>query len=400
MNIVLGVSGSVAAYRAADLARELMRSGHVVRVCLTDSASKFVTPALFEALTGQPCLTDTFEEPVTGRMAHIDWAREADLVLIAPATANTINRIGNGIADDMISTIAVATHRPILIAPAMNPQMYLHLETQASLQKLRDRGIEIIEPVEGDVACGENGQGKLASIETIVQAVQVAAQRSERLLGKKVIVTSGPTVENIDDVRYLSNRSSGKMGSAVAKAFLEMGAEVHVVAGPQKSPIPFGATIHRVQTALEMKAAVENLLQLSSNAIEWVVGVAAVADYRVENPMPGKMRRGTGEVQLTLIPNPDILASISQMLTSAKVVGFAAEPSEDLSVALEKIRRKNLFAIAANDISDPKIGFDSDSNELQLVFSTGEVVRSGRSSKAQVARWLVQQLVDRTQVPS
>ena len=388
MNAVLGVSGSVAAYRAADLARELMRSGFTVRVCLTDAAQEFVSVALFEALTGQPCLVDTFEEPERGRMAHIDLARAADVVVVAPATANTLNKLAAGVGDDMLSTLCLATTKPLVLAPAMNPQMYLHEATQASLGLLAERGAEIVEPLEGDVACGENGQGKLASIPAIVAAVLDVVSTSSVLAGRRVLITSGPTREPIDDVRYITNRSSGKMGSALAKAALRLGAEVTVVAGPQAARLPAGATVVRVETAQEMHDAA-----LALSGFDYIVGAAAVADYHVANRVSGKMRRSSSSVSLELAPNPDIIAALAAANPSSCVVGFAAEPTSDLSVASAKLKRKGLFAIAANDVSQAGQGFDTETNRLDLVFADGRTVSSGLISKAQCAKWFWEQVV-------
>ena len=391
MNAVLGVSGSVAAYRAADLARELMRNGFTVRVCLTDSAQKFVQPALFEALTGNPCLIEAFEEPARGRMAHIDWARQADIIIIAPATANTINKMAQGIADDMLSTITLATTKPIVIAPAMNPQMYANEVTQQSLEALEARGAYIVEPEEGDVACGENGQGKLASISSILYAVNEVATTSKILKGKKILITSGPTQEPIDDVRFITNRSSGKMGVALAKAALLMGAEVTIIAGPQEARIPLQLTVIKVKTALEMLEAMKE----QAPQHDWIIGAAAVADYRLENPSSGKLRRSESSLQISLIPNPDIIAEAARLAPNAKVIGFAAEPSPDLSIAKEKIRKKSLFAIAANDVGNTEIGFDSSANAIDLLFADGKILHSGVRSKFQCAVWLLESIAQK-----
>ncbi len=389
MNLVLGVSGSVAAYRACDLARELMRHGFTVRVCLTDAAQKFVSPALFEALTGQPCLTDTFEEPTAGRMAHIDWARQADLILVAPATANTIAKLAHGIADDMLTTIAVASTKPLVIAPAMNPAMYAHDATQAALKLLSARAAAIVEPDEGDVACGEKGQGKLTSIEKMVRVVEDIAAATKKLEGKTVLITSGPTHEPIDSVRFIGNRSSGKMGAALARAALLKGASrVVVVSGPVSVAYPLGAEVIRVNTAREM---LESALALVG-AVDLVIGAAAVADYRVETPLEGKRRRTVDPIDLRLIPNPDIIAALAQANPAARVVGFAAEPSPDLGYASEKLARKGLAAIAVNDISQAGIGFDADENVLTLVRRDGSSETSGRQSKLACALWLLERV--------
>ncbi len=388
-NVVLGVTGSIAAYRAADLARELMRGGCTVRVCLTPSAEKFVTRVLFESLTGQPCLVWAFDEPEAGRMAHIDWARQADLLVIAPATANILNKLAAGVADDMLSTIALAYTGPMLIAPAMNPAMLANDTTQESLRRLAARGVEIVQPTEGEVACGEHGQGKLASVSEIASAALALIGWTRSLRGRRVLITSGPTREPIDSVRFLSNRSSGKMGAALAKAALWMGAEVTVVTGPTSVPPPLGARVVRVETAQEMLAAASE----EAPATDLILAVAAVADYRVAEPSRGKIRRTAEDLLLRLVPNPDVVAELGRIAKpGAVLVGFAAEPTDDLAVAREKLERKGLHFIAANDVSRPGIGFESDENELVLIGRQGPPERSGTLSKIACAKWLLERV--------
>jgi phosphopantothenoylcysteine decarboxylase/phosphopantothenate--cysteine ligase len=389
-NLVLGVSGSIAAYRAADLARDLMRAGFTVRVCLTDAAQKFVTPVLFETLTGQPCLIDTFDEPDQGRMAHIDWARQAEIMLIAPASANTINKIANGYADDMLSTIALAYTGPIIIAPAMNPTMYAHETTRESMDILRARAATIVEPQEGDVVAGEHGPGKLAANDDIVQAVLTVHNRSQLLKGKKVLITSGPTQEPIDSVRFLTNRSSGKMGASLARAALLMGADVTIVTGPTKEPTPLQAKTIHVTTAEQMlgKALAE------AKSADIIIGAAAVADYKPAAPLKGKVRRSNEPMHLDLVPNPDVIAELAKVAKKdAKVIGFAAEPDQQLETAAQKIIRKGLTGIAVNDISKPEIGFNSDENELTLIHADGRTESSGRQSKLGCALWLLARIL-------
>lgn len=388
-NLVLGVSGSVAAYRAADLARDLMREGFTVRVCLTDAAQKFVTPILFETLTGQPCLQDTFEEPEKGRMAHIDWARQADLLLLAPASADTINKVANGYANDMLSTIALAFTGPILVAPAMNPSMYAHETTRQAMEKLKARAAVVVEPQEGDVVAGEHGPGKLASNGQIVEAVLALQARSQLLKGKKVLITSGPTQEPIDSVRFLSNRSSGKMGAALARAALLMGAEVTVVTGPVKEPLPLQAKVVRVTTARQMLDAALPYAQ----SADLIIGAAAVADYRPASPHAGKLRRDLEPLKLDLVPNPDVLAELARA-TRGQVVGFAAEPDNSLETAVQKIQRKGLAGIAVNDISRAEIGFDSDQNELAFIWADGRTDTSGMRGKLECALWLLERIAN------
>jgi phosphopantothenoylcysteine decarboxylase/phosphopantothenate--cysteine ligase len=388
MNAVLGISGSIAAYRAADLARDLMRNGFTVRACLTDAAQRFVTPVLFESLTGQPCLIDAFEEPERGRMAHIDWARQADVIVVAPATANTINKIAAGVGDDMLTTIILATTSPLVIAPAMNPQMYANDATQKALVTLASRAAAIVAPQDGDVACGEHGQGKLATNAEILAAVMTVTSIRTSLTGRHVMITSGPTQEPIDDVRYLSNRSSGKMGAALARAALLMGARVTVVSGPVSVMYPLQSEVIRVHTAAQM---LEAALAAAKDA-DIVVGAAAVADYRPANPASGKIRRSSEPLSIEFTPNPDIIAEIARTYPKAKVVGFAAEPTSDLETARQKLARKGLAAIAANDVSEPSIGFESDDNELTLITKNGEAIGSGRLSKLGCALWLLDSL--------
>lgn len=385
--VVLGVTGSIAAYRAADLARDLMREGHEVRVCLTRAAAEFVTPALFEALSGQPCLQDVFEEPDRGRMAHIDWARQADLILIAPATADALNRLAAGVADDMLMTIALATTAPMAIAPAMNPAMYAHATTQSALKTLAARGAWIIEPSTGDVACGENGQGKLAANSEILAVARQILNRSQQLLGQRVLITSGPTQEAIDDVRYLSNRSSGKMGVALARAARWMGAEVTLISGPVDIALPTDVDVVHVKTALEMLAAVKAHGTLAS----LIIGCAAVADYRPAHPVAGKLRRTEAPLHLELTPNPDIIAAAATSFPHARVVAFAAEPSGDPATARAKMERKGVWAIAMNDVSRPGLGFGSDENELRLMTAEGDE-SSGVMSKLGCALWLLERV--------
>ncbi len=388
--VVLGVSGSIAAYRAADLARDLMRAGCEVRVCLTDAAQNFVQPALFEALTGQPCLQDVFEEPVRGRMAHIDWARQADLILIAPATANTLAKLAHGEGEDMLTTLALAATGPMVVAPAMNPAMYTHPATQGSMQSLKARGVHFVEPVEGDVACGENGQGKLAANSQIVQETLLILHRAENLKGQTVLITSGPTEEPIDDVRFLTNRSSGKMGMAVARAAKLMGAEVILISGPTNLPTPTDFRVIPVRTAEEMRSAALGEIRHA----HLVIGVAAVADYRPAERVQGKIRRSDKEMALKLVPNPDIIAELAQAHPEKKVVAFAAEPTSDPEVARAKMLRKGVHAIAMNDVSRADIGFGADENELKLLFSDGKSVESGKQSKLGCALWLLEKLTE------
>lgn len=383
--VILGVTGSVAAYRAADIARRLMQEGMEVRVCLSRAAQEFVTPTLFEALTGNPTLTHAFDEPVRGRMAHIDWAREARVLLVCPATANAIVSIAQGKATDMLTSILAATTADIVIAPAMNPQMYTQEPVQTALSTLARRGATIIHPTHGEVACGETGQGKLAQTETIIEEVKKAIFRSESYQGKSVVITAGSTREPLDSVRFIANRSSGKMGYALALAAHKMGARVVLISGPTNLPPPPFAEFYSAETAEEMLRT----LSKCAEKCDLILGAAAVGDFRAEVPPLEKIPREKS-VQITLVPNPDILESIAQKYPALPIVGFAAEIGENIERAQEKLRKKNLLAIALNDVSRKDIGFESDENELLVLFKDGRKEKIEKDSKFNVARKLLE----------
>jgi len=384
---ILGVTGSIAAYRAADVARELMRAGLEVRACLSHAALQFVTPALFEGLTGHPCLTHAFDEPERGRMAHIDWAREANVLIVCPATANAIAHLAEGKGLDMFTTIALATDAPLVVCPAMNPHMYAHPATQASLETLRERGASIIEPQEGDVACGEHGEGKLAATERIVSETLLAATKSELYRGLTIVVTAGPTYEPIDPVRFLANRSSGKMGYSIAEAARRMGAEVRLITGPTHLRAHPRVSVERVATTEQMLAAT---LEATAGA-DLLVGAAAVADFRAATPSKEKIRR-EGNMTLSLVPNPDILATVASQRPELTVIGFAAEAGYDEAAARRKMDAKGLAAIFLNDVSRPDIGFDSEENEGVLLLRGGESVRFDKAPKARIAWTLLEEV--------
>ncbi|MCS7300782.1 MAG: bifunctional phosphopantothenoylcysteine decarboxylase/phosphopantothenate--cysteine ligase CoaBC [Fimbriimonadales bacterium] len=384
--ILLGVSGSIAAYRACDLARELMRAGHTVRVAMTHSATRLISPDTFAALTGNPVVVDVFDEPEPGQIAHIRLAQESDLILIVPATAHTLARLALGLADDMLTTIALATRAPILIAPAMNPAMWTHPATQAHVQTLRARGVELIDPTYGVMACGDEGWGKIADTPVIVQAVQQRLHRTCDLQGVRILITAGPTYEPIDPVRFVGNRSSGKMGYAVAEAALAHGAQVTLITGPTALTPPAGATVVRVQTAQQMFDAVQEAF----DSCEVFIAAAAVADYRPERALPTKRKRTRTHWTLRLIANPDILGTVSQRKGQRIVVGFAAETDKALQHAQEKLQRKNLDLIAVNDVLEPDSGFEVDTNRLTLLYADGRIEPLPLMHKRECAEKLIQ----------
>lgn len=388
--ILLGITGSIAAYRAGDLARELMRQGHRVQVVMTRAATRLISPDTFAALTGNPVMVDVFDEPMPGQIAHIELAQAADLVLIAPATAHTLARLALGLADDMLTTLALATRAPILIAPAMNPAMWSHPALQAHVQTLRARGVAFIEPAYGIMACGDEGWGKLADTPTIVQAVQQRLQRAHDLQGVRVLITAGPTYEPIDPVRFVGNRSSGKMGYALTEAALAHGATVTLITGPTALTPPAGATIVRAQTAQQMHDAVQEHF----DACDVFIAAAAVADYRPERVLTHKHKRtGTGWT-LRLVPNPDILASVAQRKGNRLVIGFAAETDKALQHATEKLKRKNLDLIAVNNVLEPDSGFEVDTNRLTLIYADGRIEELPLMPKRACAQRIIQAVVE------
>lgn len=363
-----------------------MRSGHTVRVVMTRAATRLISPATFAALTGNPVVVDVFDEPEPGQIAHIRLAQDSDLLLIAPATAHTIARLALGLADDMLTTIALATRAPILIAPAMNPAMWTHPATQAHVQTLQARGVEFIDPTYGVMACGDEGWGKIADTPVIVQAVQQRLQRAHDLKGVRVLITAGPTYEPIDPVRFVGNRSSGKMGYAVAEAALARGAEVTLISGPTALTPPAGAKVVRVQTAQQMFDAV----QAAFDACDVFIATAAVADYRPERALPAKRKRNTQRWTLRMVANPDILGTVAQRKGNRIVVGFAAETDKALQHAQEKLLHKNLDLIAVNDVLEPGSGFEVDTNRLTLIYADGHIEPLPLMSKRACAEKLIE----------
>ena len=394
MKIALGVSGGIAAYKAAEIVRLFQDRGIQVQVVMTAAAQEFVRPLTFAALSGEKVITSMFgsgsgDEPanVESAIEHIAVAQSIDALLVAPATADVLARFAQGIANDFLSTLYLATTAPVVVAPAMNVNMWNHAATQTNLEILRKRGVRIVEPGEGYLACGMTGAGRLAENETIVAAVMEALGAAQDLAGETVLVTAGPTREKIDPVRYLTNRSSGRMGYAIAEAALRRGARVLLVSGPTEIAAPGAADLTRVETAQEMLAAVLKLLPASTVVIK----TAAVADFRPKAAAGQKIKR-KGEMTLELEPTTDILAEVARRKTSQVVVGFAAETEDVLENARKKLASKSLDAIVVNDVSREGIGFDSDRNAVTII-SQGEVVEVPETSKWEVAHRVLDQVV-------
>ena len=381
--IVLGVTGGIAAYKAAELARLLVKQGVEVQVAMTEGAAHFITPTTMQALTGKPVLTSQWDESGNG-MAHINLSRSADAILVAPATADFIAKLAHGMADDLLSTMCLARNCPLLIAPAMNRQMWEHPATQRNIAQLRADGVTILGPDKGVQACGEEGAGRMLEAEQLAQAI-IGSFRAKLLSGVKVLLTAGPTYEAIDAVRGISNRSSGKMGYAIAQAAVELGAEVLLVSGPTALQAPHGVSLVKVESALQMFDAVKKLAADS----DIFIGVAAVADYRVAEPKVQKIKKSTENLTLELVLNPDILAYVAALPKPPFCVGFAAE-SENLRVyAAQKRLAKKLPLLAAN-LAQEAIG--ADDNELILFDDAGEHLLP-RADKLTQARSLLKHII-------
>jgi phosphopantothenoylcysteine decarboxylase/phosphopantothenate--cysteine ligase len=366
-NILLGVTGGIAAYKAPDLVRKLTATGAEVRVVTTSSAEHFVSPLSLQAVSGNPVANDLLDPTAEAAMGHIELAKWADTLLIAPATANFIAKLAHGLADDLLSTLCLATTATIYVAPAMNQQMWQASATQANLATLKSRGIHVITPDAGEQACGDIGPGRMPEPQDLADLVTRPAVPLS-LANRHIVITAGPTREAIDPVRYITNHSSGKMGYALAQAAQAMGARVTLVSGPVNLVAPNGVAVIKVQSAAQMHDAV---MQSIDNA-DIFIGCAAVADYRPEQVVTQKIKKNDDKLTLTFTKNPDILADVANRNDAPFTVGFAAETQDVSFYAKDKLKRKNLDMIAANDVSDTRIGFDSDKNALKVFWQEGE----------------------------
>lgn len=392
MKIVLGVSGGIAAYKTPELVRRLQDIRADVRVILTPNAARFVSPLALAAVSNHGVISDQWGDAQQGGVDHIELARWAELLLIAPATANVLAKLAAGIADDALTTYALAHRAQVLVAPAMNTFMLAHPTVQQNIETLRRRGAGIIEPVDGLLACGEEGAGKMPDVPVLVDVVQ-SHFASRDLAGKRVLVTAGPTREPLDPVRYLSNRSSGKMGYAIAEAARRRGAEVTLVSGPVSMPRPAGVELTRVTTAQEMHDAV----MAAAPAHHVVIKAAAVADFAAANVADRKIKKADGveELTITLRRNPDILAAVAKLTPKPFIVAFAAETDSVEANAREKLQRKGADLIVANDVADSSIGFDSDHNEVLVIAADGAVMRLAKAPKNVIADRLLDLVVAR-----
>ncbi|WP_462164686.1 bifunctional phosphopantothenoylcysteine decarboxylase/phosphopantothenate--cysteine ligase CoaBC [Pseudoalteromonas xiamenensis] len=387
--IVLGITGGIAAYKCAELVRRLKDNGHQVKVVMTESAKEFITPLTMQAVSGEMISDSLLDPSAEAAMGHIEFAKWADLILVAPATANTIAKMAAGIADDLLTTLLLATPAKVAIAPAMNQQMYKHAATQANLSLLASRGIAIWGPGVGEQACGDVGAGRmLEPHELVAHCLAALSPEIPLLAGKTVTITAGPTREALDPVRFISNHSSGKMGFALAEAALKLGAKVTLIAGPVSLSTPQGATRINVDSALDMRAAA--LEQAVQSDI--FIGCAAVADYRPAVVAEQKMKKQGDELTITMVKNPDIIAEVAHLTENRPyTVGFAAETQDVASYAKGKLKNKKLDMICANDVSREGLGFNADSNALTL-FWQDESVELPQSDKKELALTVLKRL--------
>jgi phosphopantothenoylcysteine decarboxylase/phosphopantothenate--cysteine ligase len=386
--VVLGVTGCIGAYKACEVLRELQRREADVRVVMTAAATRFVTPMTFEALSRHPVFHDQWAPGANGDIRHISLADEADLLLVAPATANIIGKFARGIADDALSTLYLATRAPVLVAPAMNVNMLEHPAVQENLATLRARGVGVVEPGSGYLACGWLGKGRLAEGDEIVDAAFAVLARRRDLEGETVLVTAGPTVEDIDPVRYVSNRSSGKMGYRLAEAARDRGAKVILVSGPTSLVVPHGVEAVAVRSAEEMQRAVADRVGPATV----VIAAAAVSDYRPAAASPSKIKKGDGPVRLELVRTPDILQGLGRAKGARVLVGFAAETEDLLANARKKLEAKNLDLVVANDVTAEGAGFGADTNAVVLLRRDGSRVDVPVASKREVAERILDEV--------
>lgn len=382
INIVLGVTGGIAAYKACDIVSRFKKLNANVDVIMTKSGAEMVQPHTFQALSQNPVIIDTFNTPRYWDIEHIALAQKADILLVAPATANMIGKVANGIADDMLSTTIMASTAKVIFAPAMNTKMYENKIVQQNIEKLTSLGYEFIEPGSGRLACGDIGKGKLADTDEIIEYVINAIRPNRDLEGKKILITAGPTRESLDPVRFITNHSTGKMGYSLAEVALERGAEVTLISGPTNLCPPSGAKVIKINTTLEMYDAVMN----NYTDKDIIIKSAAVADYRPEVVSNSKIKKSEGNLTLTLVRNPDILKELGGLKEDRVLVGFAAESDNVLENAKDKVNRKNLDFIVANDITQEGAGFGTDTNIVNIIDRNGEVEKIEKSSKVQIAQ--------------
>jgi phosphopantothenoylcysteine decarboxylase/phosphopantothenate--cysteine ligase len=389
-NLVIGVTGGIAIYKTLDVISALRKLDFNIDVIMTKHAQEFIRPLTFSSMTNRPVVTDMFAEVENCDIEHIALAKKADLFCIIPATANVIGKIANGIADDMLTTTIMATKAPILIAPAMNSKMYENPIVQENMEKLRRMGMHFIDPAAGRLACGDEGFGKLASPEDIVEKILTLIEKRNLLEGKKILISAGPTLERIDPVRFISNHSSGKMGYALAKSAYSHGAEVRLISGPVKLSEPIGTEVTHVETSEEMYDAI----MANAQWADVIIKSAAVMDYKPLTFEKQKIKKTEGLLKIDFDRTKDILYELGKIKKEQLLVGFAAETENVIENAKEKLIRKNADMIVANDVSNPEIGFKSDMNEVYLVTKDQKIEKISISSKDEIADKIIKKVID------
>ena len=390
-NILIGVTGGIAAYKVVEVASRLKKAGANVRVMMTRAATEFVSPRTFQEITGNAVFVEMFGDAAHFHVAHVALADFADLVLIAPATANFLAKAAHGIADDLLTTTILAFDKEILIAPSMNTKMYENPATQANLAILKARGVKILEPASGNLACGVVGKGRLPEPEEIFATIEkIFAPSTKALSGKKILVTAGGTVEAIDPVRYIGNRSSGRMGYEIAKSAVNAGAEVILISGKSELEPPNDLKFIKIESALQMREAVLK----DFDSVDAVIMSAAVADYRVKNPAAQKIKKSADTLTLELVKNPDILKELGGLKNSQVLVGFAAETQNILEYANKKLVEKNLDFIVANDVTAEGAGFGVSTNIASIIWREGNVENFPKMSKADLAEKIIQRVAN------
>ncbi len=388
-HIVVGVTAGIAAYKAVDLVSRLYKAGAEVKVVMTRNATKFVSPLVFGEISKHKVAVEMFENVQDWNVEHIAYATWADAYVVAPATANMLAKMAHGVADDMLSTQLLATTAPVFVCPAMNSNMYAHPTVQENLSTLRGRGVHVLEPDSGLLACGIEGKGRLPDPQKIMDWVDFHLGKTELLEGKTVIVSAGGTQEAIDPVRYITNRSSGKMGYAVALKAAQAGAKTILVSAPTDLAVPIGVECITVRSATEMKEVIDR----HYDAADAVIMAAAVADYRVAEVADNKIKKQE-TMTLKLVKNPDILAGLGKRKKQQKLIGFAAETQDVITYGKEKVRKKNLDMLVANDVSKSNAGFDVDTNEVTFIYPDEQIVALPNMSKLDVAERIIQALAD------
>ncbi len=387
--ILLGVTGGIAAYKSAELIRLIIKSGAEVRVVMTTAATEFVQPLTYQALSGHRVYTDIFDAEADSAMDHIELARWADLMIVAPASADFIAKMRNGYADNLLLTLCLASKQPVAIAPAMNQQMYANRATQDNIKQLASRAVLIWGPDDGEQACGDTGPGRMLEPTELFERVAEYLSPG-KLDGKNVLITAGPTREPIDPVRYISNRSTGRMGYALAQAAHQAGAGVTLVSGPVNLDAPAGVERISVSSAIEMRdAVIERVAK-----VDIFIACAAVSDYRVEQVAAQKIKKTTQKIKLELIPNPDIVSEVTRLKNKPFTLGFAAETEKLEQHAVEKLQRKNLDMIAANRVAAEQTGFESDTNELTVIWPDGQRLLT-LNDKNEIAKQLIDLVAER-----